>query len=118
MDYNVDSWGDKTTVKVAYEAQFQFINTTDLGDIGWLITLTPDDGSTATDIMTYVPWAGDNILGVGATGSISVPPQVPDGQLTKTATVGNFKTTIATNALHGETDGAYFYGVLVNIEPA
>lgn len=118
MDYNVDSWGDKTTVKVAYEAQFQFINTTDLGDIGWLITLTPDDGSTATDVMTYVPWAGDNILGVGAAGSISVPPMQPDGQLTKTTTVGNFKTTIAINALHGETDGAYFYGVIVTIEPA
>jgi hypothetical protein len=118
MDYNVDSWGDKTTVKVAYAAQFQFINTTDLGDIGWLITLTPDDGSTATDIMTYIPWAGDNVLGVGATGSIPVPPVQTDGQLTKTATVGNFKTTIAVNALHGETDGAYFYGVIVTIEPA
>jgi hypothetical protein len=118
MDYNVDSWGDKTTVKVAYEAQYQFINTTDLGDIGWLITLTPDDGSTATDIMTYVPWAGDNILGVGSTGSISVPPVQPDGLLAKTATVGNFKTAIAINALHGETDGAYFYGVIVTIEPA
>jgi hypothetical protein len=118
MDYNVDSWGDKTTVKVAYEAQYQFINTTDYGDIGWLITLTPSDGTPATDIMTYVPWAGDNILGIGAAGSIAVPPlNTPDGKLTKSATVGNFTTTIAVNALHGETDGAYFYGVIVTIEP-
>ncbi|MFP2904152.1 hypothetical protein ACLESD_03575 [Pyxidicoccus sp. 3LFB2] len=118
MDYNVDSWGDKTTVKVAYQAMYQFTNSTDLGSIGWLLTLTPDDGSTATDIMADIPWATDNTIAVGEKGSITVPPEQSDGQLTKTAKVGEFNVTIAITALSGETGGAYFYGVIVTIEPA
>ena len=43
MDYNTDAWKDKTTVKVSYEASMQFINSTDLGDIGLVLALTPAD---------------------------------------------------------------------------
>lgn len=123
MDYNVDSWGDKTTVKVAYEARFQFINSNDLGSIGYVLSLAPTGGAGQTaKIAVAVPWAGDNGMWVG---SSNADPQTiydqntdPDGQLSKSATFGGYKVTLGINKLSGETDGAYFYGLIVAIEKA
>lgn len=123
MDYNVDSWGDKTTVKVAYEARFQFINSTDLGSIGYVLSLAPAGGAgqTAT-IAVSVPWAGSNALWVGSSDadpqSIYDQYTNPDGQLSKSATFGDYSVTLGINKLTGETDGAYFYGLMVAIEKA
>lgn len=122
-DYNTDSWGDKTTVKVCYEARMQFINTTDYSDIGWVLGLTPADGSPELTALSYVPWAGDNIIWAGQSSGSDDDmwndhTQMPDEQLSVTGTTGKYKVTISINALHGETDGAYFYGTLVVIEPA
>lgn len=120
MAYNVDSWGDKTTVEVAYAADFQFINSTDYSAIGYVLTLTPT-GGTPIDVVMSIPWAGDNTLWCGQ--SSGDPQQqydahsTPDGRLTVTSTVGDYQVTMSTNALSGETDGAYFYGLLVVVEP-
>jgi hypothetical protein len=123
MDYNVDSWGDKTTVKVAYEARFQFINSTDLGSIGYVLSLAPTGGSGQTaKIAVAVPWAGDNGMWVGSSND---DPQTiydsntdPDGQLSKSATFGDYRVTLGINKLSGETQGEYFYGLVVAIEKA
>ncbi|WP_308492223.1 hypothetical protein [Microbacterium terrisoli] len=123
MDYNTDSWGDKTTVKVAYQAQMQLINVNDFSSIGWVLGLKPGDGQPALAAVSDVPWAGDNIIWCGASeGSPddmwSAHTQSPDGRLSVAATAGKYKVTTSISALHGETDGAFFYGTLVVIEPA
>jgi hypothetical protein len=123
MDYNVDSWGDKTTVKVSYQAQMQFINSTDLGDIGWVLGLQPADGNPEIAVVCNIPWAGSNVIWTGqSTGNAddmwNQNGQIPNGQLNSSATVGAYKCTIAINKLTGETDNAYFYGLLVTLEPA
>jgi len=123
MDYNVDSWGDKTTVKVTYQAQMQFINSTDYSAIGYVLGLTPADGNPTLTSLVSIPWAGDNIIWTGQT---NLSPdevwqqhgQIPDGQLSVTATGGAYKTTLSINKLHGETEGAYFYGALLVIDKA
>lgn len=123
IDYNVDSWGDKTTVKVCYQAQMQFINSTDYGSVGWVLGLTPADGNPTLTSVVNIPWAGDNVIW---TGQSDLTPdgiwqqfgQVPNGQLSVTGSGGAYKSTISINALSGETEGAYFYGVLIVIEKA
>lgn len=122
MDYNTDSWGDKTTVKVAYAADFQFINSTDYTDIGYLLSLTPASGGPAAKALVSIPWSGDNTIWAGQ--SDDTPERLwylhsqPDGRLSVTATFGSFKITWSISKLRGETDGAYFYGVLGLIENA
>jgi hypothetical protein len=123
MDYNVDSWGDKTTVKVSYEARMQFINGTDYGDIGWVLDLQPAGNNPKLAVVANIPWAGDNVIWTGAASESDDDlwtdhGQIPDGNHSVTGTAGAYKTTVSINALSGETDGAYFYGILVVIEPA
>lgn len=122
MDYNVDSWGDKTTVKVSYEASMQFINSTDYGDIGLVLNLTPATGPAIATVF-YVPWAGHNIIWTGpSTGDADQMwadhMQVPDDNLSVTSTVGAIKSTIAITKLSGKTDDAYFYGIVITLEKA
>jgi hypothetical protein len=122
MDYNTDSWGDKTTVKVSYEASMQFINSTDYGDIGLVLALTPASGPAIATTF-YIPWAGHNIVWTGAsTGNADQMwidhAQDPDDKLSVNATVGAFKSTIAITKLSGKTDDSYFYGIVITIEKA
>lgn len=123
MDYNVDSWGDTTTVKVSYEANMQFINSSDYGAIGWELGLTPADGSPSLTALTYVPWAGENIIWTGPSNGSADDmwkqhTASSNGQLSVTGSAGKYQATIAISALRGETDGAYTYGTIVVIEPA
>lgn len=121
MDYNTDSWGDKTTVKVAYAANFQFINSTDYTDIGYVLSLSPAGGPTAKTV-TAIPWAGDNTIWAGQSdddpNQLYEEHSLPDGRLSVTAAFGAYKVTWSISKLHGETEGAYFYGVLGLIEKA
>jgi hypothetical protein len=123
MDYITDSFGDRSTVKVSYEASMQFINSTNLGDIGVMLTLTPSDGGPAVATGFYVPWAGHNIIWTGAsTGNAEQMwddhLQVPDDKLSVINTVGAIRSTISITKLSGETDDAYFYGVVITLENA
>jgi hypothetical protein len=122
MDYNTDSWGDKTTVKVAYEARLQFINSNDLGSIGYVLGLQPKGGGTQAKLVASVPWAGDNTIWVGPSNdspdSIYSQHSDPDGRTSVTATFPGYKVTMGINKLSGKTDNAYFYGIVVVIEPA
>lgn len=123
MDYNTDSWGDKTTVKVAYEARMQFINVTDFASIGWVLGLTPADGGAKIAAVSDVPWAGNNTIWCGAYDKSAndlwaAHTTVGDESLKVTSTVGKYKVTTSITTLRGKTDGAYFYGTLVVIEPA
>jgi len=123
MDRNTDSWGDKTTVKVAYEARMQMINVNDFGSIGWVIGLTPSDGGAKIATVVDIPWAGNNTNWSGAFDKTAdqlwaAHTAVSDEQLSVTSTVGKYKVTSSITALRGEKDGAYFYGTLIVIEPA
>ncbi|VWC74835.1 hypothetical protein BLA50215_00833 [Burkholderia lata] len=122
MDYYTDIWGDKTSVKCAYEANFQFINSSDLGSIGNLITLTPSGGATSVaNLLVSVPWSGDNTVWVGPSSgnaqSTYEAHSAPNDQLSVSSTFDQYKVTVAITKLRGETKGQYFYGVLVHIEP-
>ncbi len=87
------------------------------------MSLAPAGGSGQTaKIAVAVPWAGDNGMWVGSSND---DPQTiydnntdPDGQLSKGATFGDYKVTLGINKLSGETEGAYFYGLVVAIEKA
>ena len=123
MDFITDSWGDKTTVKVAYEARMQLINITDYGSIGWVLGLTPADGGAKIATVSDAPWAGNNTIWSGAYDKTAdelwaAHTTVDDEHLKVTSTVGKYKVTTSITTLRGKTDGAYFYGTLVVIEPA
>ncbi|WP_125777959.1 hypothetical protein [Antribacter gilvus] len=111
-----------STVTYSYDAYFQLINSTDLGDIGHVLTLTPSDGGAQVRVVTAVPWAGDNAIWVGESDlparSLYAQRSVPNEHLTQTASVGNLKVTHSINRLSGTTDGDYFYCSMVLIEPA
>ncbi|MFH8591243.1 hypothetical protein [Streptomyces rimosus] len=121
MDYNTDSWGDHTTVKVAYDAEFQFINSSDLGSIGYVLSLTPSNGSPEAKAVVSIPWAGKNTIWVGQ--SDDDPDKIygdhssPDDRLSVTADFGTYTVTWAISKLQGQTGGQYFYGILGTIKP-
>lgn len=121
MDVIVDMWGDTSDNPVAYEADYQFINSSDYGSIGYVMTFTPSDGSTPAQLVVAIPWAGENTIWVGS--SNESPADIyntyspANGQLTYSATFDSFQVAVSINALQGETNGQYFYGVLVVIEP-
>jgi hypothetical protein len=121
MSYYTDMWGDKTTVQAAYEADFQFINSSDYGSIGYVLTLTPSDNGTPAQLVVSIPWAGDNTIWVGNSNdsyqTIYDTYSIANGKLSTSATFGNYQVTVSINKLSGETSGQYFYGVLAVIEP-
>lgn len=122
MSYYTDIWGDRTSVKAAYEGNLQFINTDDLGSIGDVITLTPTSGAASVaSLVVHVPWGDPNIIWVGegegsAESTYAKYTQV-NGPLTMTAHFDAYSVTLAITKLDGETNGQYFYGVLAIIEP-
>jgi hypothetical protein len=88
-----------------------------------MLTLTPSDGGPAVATGFYVPWAGHNIIWTGAsTGNAEQMwddhLQVPDDKLSVISTVGAVRSTISITKLSGETDDAYFYGVVITLENA
>jgi hypothetical protein len=116
-----DMWGDSSDAPVAYEADFQFINSSDYGSIGYVMSLTPSDGGTPAQLVVAIPWAGENTIWVGSSNedpaTIYNTYSPANGQLTYSATFDNYQVAVSINALQGETNGQYFYGVLVVIEP-
>ena len=130
MDYNVDQWGDKTTVKVAYAADFQFINSSDLGSIGYVLSFTPSGQTTPIKAVVSVPWAGHNAIWAGESSEsaddiynkyawvdTSQPAPANWDKTTWSSVVGDYKVTISITKLSGETEGQYFYGNVIVIEP-
>lgn len=121
MEIVTDIWGDKSDVPVAYEADFQFINSSDYGSIGYVMSLTPSDGSTPAQLVISIPWAGENTIWVGSSDADPVitynTNSATNGQLSTTAAFDTYQVTVSINALQGKTNDQYFYGVLVVIEP-
>ena len=100
----------------------QYLNDTDWGSIGYVLSLTmPDD--TEARVLFNIPWAGDNVLWVGA--SNDTPSTVWDEQhsgsddppLSMSAEVGGYRVLASLNRLSGQTYGAYFYCSTVVIQP-
>jgi hypothetical protein len=115
-------FGDKTNVKCAYQANATFINSNDLGSIGYTLTLTPSDGGQAASLVVSIPWAGDNTIWVGQ-GSGSAEDtynanQLPNEQVTQSATFGDYSIALTINKLSGKTQDQYAYSSLVVIEKA
>jgi hypothetical protein len=109
-------------VTLSSSASFQNVNYTDYGAIGYVLQLHPADGSPAATLVVNVPWVGDNAIWVGQSdedpNQLYEEHSVPDGRLSVTASFGSYKVTWSINKLSGETEGAYFYGVLGVIEKA
>lgn len=128
MDYNTDMWGDRTSVKAAYEANLQFINSSDYGAIGYVLQLTPQDSTgrasgTAAKLTCAIPWAGENTIWVGQSDdeaqAIYFAHTTPDGRLTVEASFSTYKVTVSTDSLRGRDDAkAYNYCLMAVIEPA
>lgn len=127
MDYDTDMWGDQTTVKAAYEANLQLINSSNLGAIGCVLQLTPQgaDGGpagTAAKLTCSIPWAGENTIWVGQSdadpGDVYEAHSIPDGRLVVDASFATYKVTLSTDALSGRDDAkAYEYCLMAVIEP-
>jgi hypothetical protein len=108
---------------LSYQGNFQFINSSDLGSIGYVLALTPSDGGTAANIVVSIPWGSDNAIWVGPSSS---SPQdlyhehsAANGQLSQSASFGDYDVTVSINALSGKTaNDTYFYCSTVVIEPS
>jgi hypothetical protein len=124
MGYNEDQWGDKTTVNVAYAADFQFVNSNDYSSIGYVLSFTPKGGHNAIKAMVSIPWAGQNTIWAGQSNDssdkiydeYSQPTAKNYGQVSYTSVVDDLKVTISINKLKGETSGQYFYANAIIIE--
>lgn len=107
-------------VKHSYSANYHFVNTTNLGPIGYVLTLQPSDNSPATRLLVWIPWAGDNAIWVGpADGSIRAlwdKQSTPNGKLVVTTESGGRRITLSLSALRDKTEGAFFYCSMALIE--
>lgn len=98
------------------------INRTRESGIGYVLSLTPQDGSPTAQVLVNIPWAGDNVIWAGQSDD---PPSAtwdehasgPDTPLTATAACGQYAVTVTLNQLGGEHDGAYFYCSSVLLAP-
>lgn len=123
MSIKTDMFGDKSDTKVAYEANFHFMNTNGFGALGYLVSLSTPSGSPAACVID-IPWAGENSLWIGATPAgtpdwanlFATVPKTPS--LTQTVTIGKYKLTLATNKTSGETGNTYRYDNLLTVELA
>ena len=99
----------------------QYLNSTDWSSIGYVLSLTMPDGTEAR-VLFNIPWAGDNVLWVGA--SADPPSTVWDEHsdsdnppLSMSAEVGGYQVIASLNRLGGQTYGAYFYCSTIVIQP-
>jgi hypothetical protein len=113
--------GNGETTRFSFQVNFQFINSTNLSSIGYVMSLTPQGGGDPASLVFSIPWAGENTIWVGAGAAT---PQatysqysVPNGQLAMVAVFATYQVTVTMNKLQGETNGNYFYASLVVIEP-
>lgn len=104
----------------SYQANYQFINSSDFGAIRYLMTLYPDDGSPAASMAITIPWSGDNSIWVGSASSSEGAVDAADakGDEVVTAVFGSYRVTLSINALSGTSDGSYFYCSMAVVEPA
>ena len=103
----------------SYGANYHFINYTNLGAIGYVITLRPTGGGTPSRLVVSIPWAGDNALWVGtADGSAEEAwtPATADGRLVVPRTSAPTRSRCRWTRSAGQTDGAYHYCSMALIE--
>jgi hypothetical protein len=111
-----------STLTLSSQLDLLHINTTRESSIGYVLSLTPQDGSPTAQVVVNVPWAGDNVIWVGqsddpASTTWDQHSSGPKTPLTMTATVGGYAATVTLNQLSGEHDGAYFYCSSILIAP-
>lgn len=122
LSTQTDPLNPKATVTYSYDAYYQLINSTNLGSIGHVLTLTPGDSSPKARLVTSIPWAGDNAIWLGQSdlsgSALYDQHSAPNGQLVQSAVFGSYRVTQSLNRLSGKTDGDYFYCSMVLVEPA
>ena len=106
--YATDTWGDRTTVPVVFQATFAAGNTSGYSGIGFVVAL--EGLGTSTAAVISIPWAADNGI------ALCDPGHAPDWRTVYSAhsggsgglraTHGNqrFEFTLAIDALHGNSD--------------
>jgi hypothetical protein len=110
-----------TGVVLSSSVFFQVINSTDYGDLGYVIQLHPAGGGPAATLVISVPWAGDNAIWAGSADGAEVAyrqHRQPDGNLSVTAAFDGYRVTLSLNKLSGKTYDKYYYCSTAIIEPA
>jgi hypothetical protein len=112
----------RSTLTLSSQLNLLHINSTRESSIGYVLSLTPQDGNPTAQVVINVPWAGDNVIWVGQSDDPASTiwdqhSSGPETPLTMTATVGAYSATVTLNQLSGEHDGAYFYCSSILIAP-
>lgn len=116
-----DAWGDRSTVDVAYQANFSSMNKSGFEGTGFALRLSPA-GVTGQDLaaVVSVPWIADNAVWLGDGSSVGDWQSLfddhssSDGRLR--ASYGNQRlyATLAIDALSGRGDR---YHAVLRIQP-
>ncbi len=113
-----------STLTLAGELHQLFLNTSQWGSIGYVLTLDLGDGTPPAQVVISVPWAGDNVIWVGASNEApdrlynehrnsASPPLRTTAQFG-----GGYDVTVSLNRISGKTeDDAYFYCSAVVVQP-
>lgn len=116
-----DPLAPESTLTLASGLNLQYLNSSEWGSIGYVLSLTLPDQAEAR-VLFSIPWAGDNVTWVGASADdpakvwaehVNVTPPV----LAMSAEVGQYRVLVSMNALAGKTYGAYFYCSTIVIQP-
>jgi len=107
---------------VDYSTNFQFTNSNQLGAIGTVFTLSSPSWALPARALISVPWAGTNTIWLGASDASastlwSEYSSVNTLLTTSVDVSDDVSVTMAINALSGKTLGAYFYSVLIVVQP-
>jgi hypothetical protein len=112
-----------STLKLAGNLHQLFLNSTQWGPIGYVLTLDPGDGHPPAQVVVHVPWVGKNVIWVGASDEgaeqlYEKHSESPSAPLQATALLaGGYQVTVSLNRTTGTQDGAYFYCSAVVVQP-
>jgi len=107
---------------LSYQANFQFINSNDYGDITYVMSLQLPEKPEPVKILIYIPWAGENVIWAGVTNdntdTVFEKHSTANGDLSLVIDVYDYQLTLSLNALSGKTvDDNYFYCSTAVLEP-
>ncbi|QKW48265.1 hypothetical protein [Streptomyces buecherae] len=121
MGYATDAWGDRTTVRVAYQATFSAMNKSGFSGIGFVLGISPRDveGQDVCAVIS-IPWLTDNGIWLGDPGDSPDWEQIYNDHSSSSGELhtqfGNrkFLVDLAIDALSGNNDE---YHCVLGIRP-
>ncbi|NTZ83348.1 hypothetical protein FCJ61_10150 [Burkholderia metallica] len=96
----------------------QYINTNTASSIGIVLETDEQGGARSAEVVS-VPWSGENAIWAGtpsaSPGQTWRDHNASNGSLSYVARFADYTVRMATNKLQGETNGVYWYAVLIVI---